>query len=216
MEESDGDASDEDSADEEAADNEDLELKATKLLFDSIGEYDGQEENMERFCLPLFAKANSDYALTHVLDSFKKRPAMTQIYSSYVAKFLNREGVSAALWELLEDQSLVDWQKMWILAALSQSHDHQDAEVKIALTLLRDANRHDALRAVAAIFVGRFGAHARRKTLIAAYKTVSPYIQAAIYFSSRRWRAPERATARASWASHGLLNSLVSAAIAKS
>jgi len=55
---------DEDEGDEEGED--DLDLKATKLLFNSVGKYVGQEENIERFCLPLFAKAESDYALQHV------------------------------------------------------------------------------------------------------------------------------------------------------
>jgi hypothetical protein len=173
--------------DEEEADEEDLELKATTVLFESLSQYTGQEENIERFCLPLFSKAGSDCALEHVLDAFKKRPAMTQIYASYVAKFLDEDEVQKTLWALLKDASLADWQKMWILAALSQADDHQDAGVKIALSLLEDATRHDALRAVAAIFVGRFGDHARRKTLIKAYPSVSQYIQAAIYFSSRGW-----------------------------
>jgi hypothetical protein len=200
---------------EEETDDDDLELKATMILFDSLSEYPGQEENIERFCLPLFSKAGSDYALSHVLDAFKKRPSMTQIYASYVAKFLDQDEVRSTLWVLLKDPSLTDWQKMWILAALSQAKDHQDSEVKIALTLLQDANRHDALRAVAAIFVGRFGDHARRKTIIATYPSVSQYIQAAIYFSSRRWPVAERNNAKASWGSHGPLNSLITLANAK-
>jgi hypothetical protein len=57
---------------EEEVGDEDLELGATKLLFDSLSEYPGQEENIERFCLPLFSKAGADYALEHVLDAFKK------------------------------------------------------------------------------------------------------------------------------------------------
>jgi hypothetical protein len=66
---------------EEEEDEESLELKATTVLFDSISEYPGQEENIERFCLPLFSKTGSDYALAHVLDAFKKRPVMSQIYA---------------------------------------------------------------------------------------------------------------------------------------
>jgi hypothetical protein len=201
--------------DEEEANKEDLGLKATTILFDSLSQYTGQEENIERFCLPLFSKAGSDYALEHVLDSFKKRPAMTQIYASYAAKFLDEDGVRKTLWTFLKDASLADWQKMWILAALSQADDHQDAGVKIALSLLQDATRHDALRAVAAIFVGRFGDHGRRKTLIKAYPSVSQYIQAAIYYSSRRWPSAERYTAKASWGSHNALNSLLTLAISK-
>jgi hypothetical protein len=118
------------------------------------------------------------------------------------------------LWALLRDASLTDWQKMWILAALSQADDHEDADVKIGLSLLQDANRHEALRAVAAIFLGRFGDPARRKTLMNAYPSVSQYIQAAIYFSSRGWPLAERNTAKASWGSHNALNSLITRAIA--
>jgi hypothetical protein len=65
-----------------------IELAATISLFDSLDQYPGHEENVERFCLPLFAKAGSNYAVAHVKDVFKKRPSMAQIYSSYLAKFL--------------------------------------------------------------------------------------------------------------------------------
>jgi hypothetical protein len=201
--------------DEEEPDEENLELKATTILFNSISNYPGQEENIERFCLPLFAKGGSDFAVKYVLDSFKKRPSMSQIYASYLAKFLDESGVKTFLLSLLKDPSLVDWQKVWILAALSQVAKAEDDAVKIALDLLKDANGHDGLRAVAAIYVGRFGDHARRKSLIAAYATVSTYVQAAIYFSSRRWPGAERANAKASWGSHGPLNSLLTIAMSK-
>jgi hypothetical protein len=131
--------------DEEEPDEEDIELKATTILFDSLSDYPGEEENIERFCLPLFAKADSEYAVKHVLSSFKKRPSMSQIYVAYLAKFLDNDDVHEFLLELLKDASLVDWQKLWILAALSQVTKAEDAAVKIALNILKDANRHEAL-----------------------------------------------------------------------
>jgi hypothetical protein len=200
---------------EEDEDEDDLDLKATKLLFNSIDKYLGQEENIERFCLPLFSKAESEYALLHVLESFKKRPSMAQIYASYVAKFLRRDDVLDALLALLVGVELSDWQKMWVLAALSQAEKHKDHSVKIALDLLQDANRHETLRAVAAIFVGRFGDHSRRLTLLAVYTTSSPYVQSAIYFSSRRWPRAEKLTAKNNWGGHGQLNRLLTLAISK-
>jgi len=155
---------DEDS--EDGDEEESLELKATTMLFDSLDEYPGQEENIERFCLPLFSKAGSDYAVKHVMDAFRKRPAMSQIYASYLAKFLSDDSVSKFLISLLKDESLVDWQKMWALAALSQLAKAEDNSVKIATTVLKDGDRHETLRAVAAVFVGRFGDHQRRKALV--------------------------------------------------
>lgn len=205
---------DEDLAEEEEEEGT-LELEATKILFDSLTDYSGQEENIERFCLPLFAKANSNYAVRHILKSFKKRPAMSQIYASYLSKFLEDEEVYETLVGLLNDPTLMDWQRMWVAAALMQRKPDNEEPITIALKILKDANRHDALRAAAAIYVGIFGDHARRKTLSAIYSTTSRYVQAAIYFSSRNWPGAERSNAKASWGAHGELNKLLTLAMAK-
>jgi hypothetical protein len=149
------------------------------------------------------------------MDAFKKRPAMSQIYASYLAKFLHNYLVSEFLITLLKEKSLVDWQKLWALAALSQMTEAKDASVKVAMSILKDGDRHETLRAVAAIYVGKFGDHQRRKSLVTYYGSVSPYIQAAIYFSSRQWPGIERSNAKASWGSQGSLNSLLTSAIAK-
>lgn len=200
---------------DEDNDEDDLELKATKLLFNSLFDYPGHEENIERFCLPLFSKAGSDFAVEHVLDAFKKRPSMSQIYASYLSKFLDTEGVHDFLVQILADLTVADWQKMWTLAALSQTEPNDDGPVKVALGVLKDANRHEALRAVAATYVGRFGDHTRRKALISVYPKVSNYIQAAIYYSSNGWPKAERSNAKASWAGHGPLHKLLTLAMAK-
>jgi hypothetical protein len=131
--------------------DDDLELKATTVLFDSIEEYPGQEESIERFCLPLFAKADSDYAIDHVIDAFTKRPSMSQISAAYLAKFLQVKEVIIALGEFLEDSPLSDWQRMWALAGLAQAPQAQDSAVKAAAVILKDAFRHVGLRGAAAI-----------------------------------------------------------------
>lgn len=194
-------------------DTEELELAATKLLFDSISEYPGYGENIERFCLPLFARSRSDYAVAHVLDAFRKRPSMSQIYAAYLVGFLNDHDVSIFLVGELENSSLMDWQKMWVLAALLQAKEEAAGGVKAALDAFQDASRHEALRAAAAIYVGRFGDHGRRKSLRTMYPSSSPYIQAAIYFSSRTWPTAERLTAASSWGAHSPLNLLLTAAM---
>jgi hypothetical protein len=192
-----------------------IELAATISLFNSLDTYVGQEENVERFCLPLFSKAGSNHAIDHVKDAFRKRPAMAQIYSSYLAKFLDDDEVRSFVGALVADSALADWQKMWTLAALMQAPDPTDDEVKIALDIARDGTRHDALRAVAAYFVGRFGDHARRTTLRALYPQVSNYVQAAIYATSRFWQGVERSNAKATWAGHGPLHALLTVAMKK-
>ena len=206
---------DEEEDEEEDEKRSELELAATKLLFDSMSDYKGHEENIERFCLPLFVKAKSDYALQHVIAAFKVRPAMSQIYSSYLANFLNNEDALRLLLGLLADSSLVDWQRMWVLAALSQAGSATDEFVKVALSILKDGDRHEALRSVAAVYVGRFGEHHRRKSLVQLYASVPPYIQSAIYFSSRNWPQVERSNAKATWGHQSPLNQLLTLALSK-
>jgi Reverse transcriptase (RNA-dependent DNA polymerase) len=202
---------DEDEDQDEDQNESDLELQATQALFDSIGNYPGHEESIERFCLPLFSKAESEYALDYVLTQLAWRPVMTQIYASYLGKFVNqREEVREALLGALDNPTFFDWQKMWIIATLMQSEEASKQAVKSAMSILSDATRHDALRAVAAVFVGRYGDHDRRKALFGIYKNVSEYVQLAIYFSSRSWPAVERKNARDSWGGHGQLHKIMS------
>lgn len=205
---------DEDDDDSEG-DDDDIELKATKVLFDAITIHPGHEETIERFCLPLFAKASSNYAIDHVLDAFKRRPSMCQIYVSYLAKFLPETKVYEFLYRSLQDRTLVDWQVMWILAALITKEPPDDGPVKMALQILKDGSVHDATRAVSAIYVGRYGDAARRRALNGIYGSVSPFVQAAIYFSSKYWPNKERGNAKAQWGALSPLNELLTKAIAK-
>jgi hypothetical protein len=190
-------------------------LKATKVLFDAISDHPGHEETVERFCLPLFAKASSDYAVDHVFDAFKKRPAMTQIYISYLSKLLPDNSIYKFLCECLKERSLADWQIMWILAGLVSTPPPDDEPIKAALHILKDGSIHDAARAVAAIYVGRYGDATRRRALNGVYSTVSQYVQSAIYFSSRSWPGNERSNAKAQWGTLNPLNELLTKAMAK-
>lgn len=201
--------------DESEDDTEELELRATQILFNAITQYPGHEETIERFCLPLFAKASSDYAVEHVIDAFKKRPSMTQIYVSYLSKFLPNPLIYDFLCQSLKDKGLVDWQIMWILAALITKEPTDSTPMKTALGILKDGTVHDATRAVAAIYVGRYGDAARRRALNAVYGTVSPYIQSAIYFISNYWPPNERRNAKAQWGALSPLNELLTKAMEK-
>lgn len=192
-----------------------LELEATKGLFDSLDDFPGHEENIERFCLPLFAKVESDHAVDHVIRHFDDRPSMAQIYCAYLARFINRDDVKAALAVKVSDDRLQDWQRMWVLAALARASAVSDVAEQAAYQSFRDATRHDALRAAAAIYLGRFGDAARRRSLAGEYTRVSEYVQSAIYFISQlAWSGPDKTNAHANWGRRGELNQLITDAFA--
>lgn len=203
------DHDEDDGESEEDCDGSNLELEATKRLFDATETHPGQEESIERFCLPLFSRAESDYAVDYVMESFLKQPSMGQIYCSYLAKFIrDRRDISEFLINNIQHETLYDWQKMWMLACLHQNNPTDRAAVRVANEILHDTSGHEVLRAVAATHVARRGDAARRKGLFSIYQAVSPFIQYAIYFASSNWPTAERETARSSWGAHGDLNRL--------
>ena len=162
-----------------------------------------------------FAAAQSDYAVDHVLASFPMRPAMSQIYCSYLSNFLDRENVRKALQSRLVDSELhYDWQRMWILASLMTPDVSHDDTVSGALKIYRDGQRHEALRAVAAIFTAKHGSFTRQKELADNYTlSGSTYLQTAVLYGARYFQSEIRRAAVKSWAGQSPTHSLVAKAI---
>jgi hypothetical protein len=202
-----------DDGDVDDENREELELAATQALFDSVEDYPGSEENIERFCLPLFARAGSDYAVEHVLRAFSERPSMSQIYAAYLAGFLQTSEVKKFLAAALKDGTAMDWQRMWVLAALMQADEPVNGAVKNSLALLESGERHQTLRASAAIYAGRFGDHPARVKLARLYSGQPLYVQLAIYYSSRNWPRVERQTAKSTWGDRSPLHDLLTTAL---
>lgn len=205
-----------DDEDEEEEETPDLKLEATKKLFDSIEDYPGQEENIERFCLPLFAREASDYALSAVMDNWRKRPAMAQMYASYVARFLDDEELKGGLVSLLTANNLHEWQQLWIIGAMTQADTYEDGAVKTAAKIVSNGNGSEALRAIAANFVGKFGDHTRRDTLREQYSSLPEYVRAAVFYSSRNWPAVEKGNAKALWSQESKLHAAIASAMSAS
>lgn len=198
----------EDEAGEEAA--PDLNLEATMRLFDSVDDYPGQEENIERFCLPLFARDQSDHALWTVMENWRKRPAMAQIYASYVAKFLHDEDVKSDLLDLLAENNLHEWQQMWIIGAMTQAESYEDDAAKLVVKIASNGNASEALRAVAVNFVGKFGDHTRREALREQYGSFPEYVKAAALYTSRNWPKVEKNNAKSLWSQDSELHLAIS------
>jgi len=201
--------------DEDKGQASNLELRATIVLFDSIDEFPAHVEKIERFCLPLFAAAGSNYAVDHVLAAFSRRPAMSQIYCSYLSNFLDAKKVRKSLQALLTNAEMYyDWQRMWILASLMTPDTSEDDIVASALRIYRDGQRHEALRAVAAIFTAKHGSFTRKKELADDYNlSGSIYLQTAVLYGARYFQSAQRRAALKSWSSQTGTHSLVAKGI---
>jgi hypothetical protein len=192
------------------------ELHATEVLFDSSNEFPAHIEKIERFCLPLFAAARSDYAIEYVIENFATRPAMTQIYCAYLAKFSDEAKIEDALQHSLTNSLLLyDWQRMWVFAALMRWGKVGDDVIRLALRTYNDGARHEALRAVAGIVAAKHGTFTRQKELFDSYgATGSTYLQTAILYATRYFQRDLRRTAVKSWSAHTETHRLVAESIA--
>lgn len=167
-------------------DESEIELKATELLFDQIPKYIENTEEIERFCLPLFATFRSRYAVEHVLSKLENAPSMSQIYFSYLSVFLNEEPVVNEICGVFINRKLIcDWEYLWAIGTIIQMSSVNDAVVSSLLKICNE-DVDDSVKALALIAVAKLGDVDRQKTVAHAIeKFHSIYMRGAILFSAR-------------------------------
>lgn len=167
-------------------DGEVIKLMATELLFDQIPKYAENSEEIERFCLPLFAAFGSDYAMEHVLAKIDSCSSMSQIYFSYLSQFLDRPEVKEQVCSVFVKRKLIfDWEYLWAIGTIVQLNEVDDAVVASLLKICTE-NVDDSVKAMAYIAAAKLGDVDRQKTVAEAIaKTHSIYLRGAILFSAR-------------------------------
>lgn len=195
---------------------EDLHLAAVTRLFKSIQDYPAYSDKIEKFCLPLLRSANSDIAVDAAIAGVVKRPHMTKFYTSYLTRFIAQsEEVSLRLSRVLDSGDLdLDYQIMYVLAALLGSASIEGRTVKTALNILRDPRVSQEARAIAAIFAAKFGTPQQRRAVRTQYEgEQSLYVRSAILYATRHFSSAERRTCIKAWGGHSDINAFIAKAL---
>ncbi|MEC3910057.1 reverse transcriptase domain-containing protein [Sphingobium sp. CR2-8] len=207
-----------DEADEEEEDDngdEDLQNAAVERLIGNIGDYPNQEDQIEKFCLPILRSAQSDTAIEHVLGKLKEKPHQTRLYFSYISTFVRTNGdVVDALEALVADDTVSNYQRMFLLAALIRAKTVSRATVNTALQWLQNRTVAKETRAIAAIFAAKHGVAQQKRTVRTSYEDEpSDYVRSAILYSSRYLTAVEKKTCKRAWGGHNAINMLIAQTI---
>lgn len=183
-----------DDDDDDAIQDEDLAeldpkliaMVATQDLFNQISKYPDNMEEIERFCLPIFAKIESSYAVTHVLSRLETTPSMSQIYYSYLSNFLDDRNVIEKISNIITNRKcLFEWEYLWTLATLLKVPAIEDSLVLNVLELSATA-KNEAVRAMCLIVVAKHGDLDHQKSVQdAGAQYTSDYIRGAIVFGAR-------------------------------
>lgn len=199
-------------------DYEEVEIDATKKLFRFKTTNIFLRDKIDRFCIPVFAKFKDSFAIEYTLKEYIRRPYLAQIFANYIGKTIHlKPCYTQEAEKLLFNKDLFfEYQYVWLYAALMSSKKIKKTTVDFATKQLRNGNLNEALRAVCAIFIGKFGNAVQRKSLKHHYKQEqSDYVCSAILYAARYFPAQEKNACYKAWCGNNELNSLVSYAVRK-
>ncbi len=197
---------------QEETSEEDIELEATRKLFDLEDVNDETRNKILKFCLPVFTATKDDHAIDYVIDNYPESMHMAQQFARYLKLFVQEDDhVSRKVEKLLQNENVIyEYQYMWLYAALMGAASVKQKSVDFAINQLRNPNFSEALRATCTFFIGKFGNAAQRRLLKTHYPNEpSAYVRSAILHSSRHFPKNEKETCYTAWSGHNELNSLI-------
>jgi hypothetical protein len=203
---------------EEATENspdEGLHNATVERLINNIGEYPNYEDQIEKFCLPILRSADSDSAVEHVLENLTEKPHQTRLYFSYLSAFVrSKSELLRALEQLVADDRVSDYQRMFLLAALLRARGVKRTTVNTAIQWLQNPLVAKETRAMSAIFAAKHGVAVQKRAVRTSYEgEQSEYVRSAILFASSYLSAVERTTCKRAWGGHSMINKLIAKAI---
>jgi len=187
-------------------------LEATKLLFNQKDVSPKTRDKIDRVCLTIFTAAKDDIAVDYVLKQFSSKPHMAQIYAKYLLPFIKQEEeICERVERIFSTKDLIyEYQIHWIYALLMFSSRISNNTVITAIRHLRDVSRSEIIRAVSAVFIGKFGGPAQRRLLRTHYQNeASSYVRAAIIYALKHFPKSERDTYFRAWGGHDEIYPLV-------
>jgi len=150
-----------------------------------------------------------------VLENLKDKPHQTRLYFSYISSFVRtNQDVVDALEELVADDTVSDYQRMFLLAALLRGRTVTRSTVNTALQWLQNRTVAKETRAMAAIFAAKHGVAQQKRTVRTSYEDEpSDYVRSAVLYSSKYLTTAEKKTCKRAWGGHNAINTLIAKTI---
>jgi hypothetical protein len=191
------------------------ELIAVRALLEFPADGNDQFEKIDRFCLPYLRASGDNFGVERAFLGLEERPHLTRLYFSYLNHFSRLDDdVRHRIEALIRRNGFhLDYHRMYYLAGVMSGDEVSDDTVKHALKWFIDGKIGGPTKAIAAVFVSKFGSARDRRRIRAMYDESSPFVQSAILYSAQFFVSAERATMKKSWRGHSTLNSLIASAI---
>ena len=206
----------EDDEPDNAPHEDEIEALAVERLFGQIDEYPKYADRIEKFCLPLLRRGESDVAVDHVLAHLRRKPHQIRLYFSYLAGFVRENStlVRALEQHLQSDELINGYQMMLLLATLTRVPQIDRRTVNRAIQWLQNRQIPKEARAMAAILASRHGNPNQKRAVRLEYENEpSDYVRSAILYAARYFTGAEKRTCKRAWGGHNEINALIANAI---
>ncbi|MCK4636750.1 MAG: RNA-directed DNA polymerase [Methanomicrobia archaeon] len=195
---------------------EDFDIEIVEKLYSKRKSAKFQYDKIITFCLPLLARFKSKIAISDSIRDIINEPHLTRTYCGYLASLINdyKEISKKIISIALCGELLYEWQYMWIYATLLYRETVSEDIIDFALKQLQIKNTSEALRAICALLIGRFGTASHKNILRKEYQNDdSEYVRAAILYSASFFPSGQRNSCFRAWGHHSPINTLVISAI---
>lgn len=191
------------------------DLIAVRALIDYNSDDQNLLEKIDRFCLPYLRAVGDEYGIERAFSGLLQRPHLTRHYFSYLNHFSpSNAEVRRRIEALIHANGFyLDYQRMYYMAGILTCEEVQSITVEHVVRWFEDRRIGIHTRAIAAIFICKFGTARERRLVRSSYEDETPYIQAAILYSSQFFIGAEKNTMRAAWKGHSELNALIASVI---
>ncbi|UJQ95547.1 RNA-directed DNA polymerase [Mariluticola halotolerans] len=193
----------------------DEELLAVRALLDYPADTPDLAEKIDRFCLPYLRSVGDDYGIERAFSGLVERPHLIRHYFSYLNHFArtNPDVRSRIEGMIRANGFYLDYQRMYYLAGVMSCDGVDSATVRHALNWLQDGRIGDPTRAIAAIFVSKFGGVQDKRSVRDMYDDTSPYVKAAILYSGQFFVGADKSVMKKAWRGHSEINALIASSI---
>jgi hypothetical protein len=201
---------------ETAPDQEEIELAATREIFENLEEFKGDErDRAEAFCLAFLRRASDPIALEYVLNRWGRNPDKAKEYALYLNRFVadekHRPKIDKAMVEAAEQ--MLDFQWAWAALIARRMKNVSADLLTIAAKYQADGDRHEVVRSLLTYIVCTHGSAARKKAVRDAYGGAPLLVQLATLHTSDQFTAAEQSALLKTAEAHGELQGLMCDAV---
>ena len=201
---------------ETTPDKKEVELAATREIFESLDEFkEDERDRAEAFCLAFFRRASDPIALDYVLKRWARSPDKAKEYALYLNRFVTDEKHRPSIDKALVDAAdqMLDFQWAWGALIARRMGKVSEKLLAIISKFQADGDRHEVVRSLLTYFVCKHGSAARKKAVRDAYAGSPLLVQLAILHASNKFTNAEQNALLKTAEAHGELQGLMCDAV---